>query len=654
MRALWLVLGMLAAALGAARAEVPAKVFGQLPQIADVAISPDGSKLALAVNKPEGSNVTIIDLAANKTKAAATAPDQKLRGVGWASDDVATFRISQTLSTAVAASSGFRFKGKNRNLEYYRVGSLAVNSGRMALMLDKEEFSVADTSLGWMLAPVEGDPGFGRMVSISYKDGPEPLTTIYRVRLETGAQNGGRTLSEDVGHVLLDRRGEPAAFARSNEKTNAWRILAWDGGKPRQILEGVSDTGAPPSLVGLLPDGRAGLLSRCEDCDTAQLHALDLSTGAREPIGVVAGFDVDAAILDPVTHEIVGYSYVDAFLRRQVFFDPVLQAGLETALASFPEKHAELRDWSKDRSHLVLFVFGADDPGRYMLLDTTARKVTQIGEIYPELPPEAIAPTQSITYKARDGVKVSGYLTLPRDREPKGLPLVLLVHGGPHARDEAGYDYWAQFLAARGFAVLQANYRGSDGFGRTWMQAGMGQWAGLMQTDVEDGSNALVKAGLVDPKRVCIMGASYGGYAAFVGAALTPERYACAVAVNGVSDVELMLKQTVYQTGANSGSSDWWTRSIGSLKDDAAKLRAISPINAAASVKAPLLVLYSDDDSVVDPQQSQLMIKRLQEAGRPVQVGKLKGEDHWLSTWEGRTQVLEAIDAFLKQAMPGG
>lgn len=157
MRAIWLVFAMLAAAMGAARAEVPAKVFGQLPQIADVAISPDGSRLALAVNKPEGSSVTILDLVANRTKAAATAPEQKLRGVGWASADVALFIVSQTLSTAVAGSSGYRFKGKNRNLEYYRVGALAVESGRMALMLDKEEFSVADTSLGWMQAPVEGE-----------------------------------------------------------------------------------------------------------------------------------------------------------------------------------------------------------------------------------------------------------------------------------------------------------------------------------------------------------------------------------------------------------------------------------------------------------------------------------------------------------------
>jgi dipeptidyl aminopeptidase/acylaminoacyl peptidase len=235
--------------------------------------------------------------------------------------------------------------------------------------------------------------------------------------------------------------------------------------------------------------------------------------------------------------------------------------------------------------------------------------------------------------------------------EQKNLPLVLLVHGGPHARDDFTFDWWASFLASRGYAVLQPNFRGSTGYGYEWFDAGRKGWGdGVMQTDVEDGAVALVKAGHVDAARICIMGGSYGGYAALAGATLTPERYACAVSVNGLSDPEDMLKD-VQRGGRTSMVAEWWRKSMGA--NDMEHLRKISPLRNAEQARIPILLLHGIDDSVVPVEQSRDMNARLLRAKRNVRYVEISGDDHWLSGASTRTQVLTEIETFLAQSLAG-
>jgi len=223
---------------------------------------------------------------------------------------------------------------------------------------------------------------------------------------------------------------------------------------------------------------------------------------------------------------------------------------------------------------------------------------------------------------------------------------VLLVHGGPHASDNFTYDWWSSFLASRGYAVLQANYRGSTGQGYDWFNAGRGRWGdGVMQTDVEDGMAALVKDGTVDASRVCIMGASYGGYAALAGATVTPDRYSCAVSINGVSDPERMLNDARGgQWGKRGMSAEWWGKSMGS---DMAQLHSVSPLAQAAKVRMPILIMHGIDDSVVTVDQSRNMSSKLKRLGKNVRYVEVKGDDHWLSGASTRTQVLMEIEKFL-------
>jgi dipeptidyl aminopeptidase/acylaminoacyl peptidase len=241
-------------------------------------------------------------------------------------------------------------------------------------------------------------------------------------------------------------------------------------------------------------------------------------------------------------------------------------------------------------------------------------------------------------------------LTLPQGAR-QNLLLVLLPHGGPHnARDSLDYDDWATFLASRGYAVLQPNYRGSGGYGDAWQRAGYRQWGGLMQTDLNDGVDALVRSGIVDANRVCIVGASYGGYAALAGATMTPDRYRCAVSVAGPSDLSQFVLERERRSGDDDTmTADWWRRSIGDRDEDREAVRAASPVNLADRVAAPILLMHGTDDTVVPIDQSRRMLRALNAANKNVRFVELRGDDHWLSDAPTRIQVLREIETFLAQ-----
>jgi dipeptidyl aminopeptidase/acylaminoacyl peptidase len=225
--------------------------------------------------------------------------------------------------------------------------------------------------------------------------------------------------------------------------------------------------------------------------------------------------------------------------------------------------------------------------------------------------------------------------------------MVVLPHGGPEAHDDYEFDWWAQFLASRGYAVLQPQFRGSSGFGDEYRRAGYGQWGGLMQDDVTDGVNAMIAQKIADPKRICIVGASYGGYAALAGAAFTPDLYKCAVSISGVSDLPVMLGATKIRGGDESNALAYWRDSIGSPTDKAVIDR--SPARAADRIKVPVLLIHGLDDTVVPIAQSELMAGALENAKKKYTFVKVKGEDHWMSNSESRQQIMKELEKFLAE-----
>ena len=276
--------------------------------------------------------------------------------------------------------------------------------------------------------------------------------------------------------------------------------------------------------------------------------------------------------------------------------------------------------------------------------------MTTAGATYRGLTAQDIAPVSAVSFQAADGLPLSGYLTLPSGRGPKALPLIVFPHGGPAARDEPGFDWWAQAMASKGYAVLQVNYRGSSGFGEKHLEAGFGQWGRKMETDLSDGVRYLAARGTIDPKRVCIVGASYGGYAALAGPTLDPDVYRCAVSIAGISDLSRFVQWS--GTQSNVAVERYWTRYLGASGPRDPILGALSPVSHAATVTAPILLIHGKDDTVVPFEQSQIMADALKKAGKPYDLVVLNHEDHWLSHGDTRLQMLQATMDFLAKNNP--
>jgi dipeptidyl aminopeptidase/acylaminoacyl peptidase len=286
---------------------------------------------------------------------------------------------------------------------------------------------------------------------------------------------------------------------------------------------------------------------------------------------------------------------------------------------------------------------------RYMLIDLVNAGATTVGKVYNGL--DNPLEVRRVTYAAADGLEIPGYLTLPSGREPRKLALVVMPHGGPAARDTSEFDWWSQALADQGYAVLRPNYRGST-VTQQFLEAGYGQWGRKMQTDLSDGVRYLVKEGIVDAAKVCIVGASYGGYAALAGVTLDPDVYRCAVSVAGISDLSRMLR---WESRGGLDARDvarYWDRFWGVSGGWDPVLNTISPIKHLDNVRVPILLIHGRDDTVVPFEQSQIMFDALKEKKKDVELVMLKKEDHWLSRGETRLQMLEATVAFLRAHNP--
>jgi dipeptidyl aminopeptidase/acylaminoacyl peptidase len=279
------------------------------------------------------------------------------------------------------------------------------------------------------------------------------------------------------------------------------------------------------------------------------------------------------------------------------------------------------------------------------------KSLSPLGDAYPELKGVVLGHKSYFTYKAADGLEIPAYLTLPPGAPATGgkLPLIVMPHGGPAARDDAGFDWWAQFLASRGYAVLQPQFRGSTGFGRAFEEAGRKEWSGKMQTDLIDGVQALAAKGVIDSARVCIAGASYGGYAALAGATLHADTYRCAISVNGVSDVGAFLNQDIRLGGYDSGAVRYWRRQLGWGRGD-----TVSPDRVAKGAKGPILLIHAKEDTTVYYEQSEKMLAALRDEAKPVEMVTLAGDDHYLSGAASRITMLKAIDTFLAKNLPVG
>ena len=331
-----------------------------------------------------------------------------------------------------------------------------------------------------------------------------------------------------------------------------------------------------------------------------------------------------------------------------VFYDAELQSRARLVRRSFAHLNAMMVDWTADFDRVVMHTAGPGDSGTWFMVDVAGHSAVQLGYDRPAIGSAMVGPSSMVNYTAADGLELDGVLTLPPGGQSTGLPLIVLPHGGPQAHDEVGFDWWAQAFASRGYAVFQPNFRGSTGRDEAFVRLGFGQWGRAMQTDISDGVAWLAEQGTIDPARACIVGASYGGYAALAGVTVQQGLYRCAVSVAGVSDIALMYDTDNRESGRNRTLRVSLQEEFGPRGGWA----EVSPRRLAARADAPILLIHGRDDTVVPFQQTAVMADALEDAGKPHQVVELASEDHWLSRSETRIQMLRATMDFVLEHNP--
>lgn len=364
----------------------------------------------------------------------------------------------------------------------------------------------------------------------------------------------------------------------------------------------------------------------------------------RELVFSDPNYDVSGGLVySPMTKDVIGVTY--SANGSFTFFDPELkklQASIDKAM---PKTKNMIYSFSDNLQRFLVFASSDIDSGTYYIGQRNPIRLNAAAYRYKQLDAQLMSSSKRYDYKARDGLNIEAYLTLPKNSEGKKLPTIVFPHGGPISRDDDNFDYWTQYLADKGYAVLKMNFRGSAGQGLEFRNAGLKNWGREMQDDIEDGAKKLIADGISDEKAICILGASYGGYAALMGVVKTPDFYKCAVSVAGVSNVFDLVKDN---------RAFWLSYNVvdDQIGNDNKHLREISPVNFAEKIKVPVLLVHGDDDRQVPAKHSLQMRDALLKAGKNVTYLELPNEDHYLTNNENRIATFKAIDSFLDKHLP--
>lgn len=621
-------------AAASATPPAPLAAYGAMPAYDFVDISPSGDRLAYVTVAGEDRALLIHDLSNMEVIGGVRAGDVKVRGLGWIGEDHVYVYSS---ATQVGASAGIR-RSELADAQIY-----SIPQRRVALAMASTRGALAKVFSAPMVRTINGRP------SLIVGGAGQQGMGLYTINLDTGV---GQELEAQAraGSYLLDQNGRPQARVKYDGEE--WELQTPRGGFWRTIwrTDARIDT---PSLAGFGITAGSVVLHGAIDGRAEGYYAIDLATGVISDLP----FERQATSLvhHPVTGLLIGSRRVGSDdVTHWDFLDPVAAQVWNTVEHAFPGKDVSLRGWSDDMRQIVAYTTGPGDAGSYHLVDLDRRSAEVIGEAYPAIIGDQVGIVRPVSYNAADGMEIPGYLTLPPGvTDPRNLPLVVLPHGGPAARDYLGFDWWAQGLASRGYAVLQPNFRGSDGLGKTHLEAGYGEWGRKMQTDLSDGVRWLASQGIIDPTRVCIVGASYGGYAAMAGPTLDQGVYRCAVSVAGVSDLRRMVQWSSEQSGRRDAPVvRYWNRFMGAERLGDRTLDQISPAMQAQRADAPILLLHGRDDTVVPFEQSRILAEALQRAGKPYEMIELSGEDHWLSRAETRNRMLTETVRFLETHNP--
>lgn len=506
-----------------------------------------------------------------------------------------------------------------------------------------------------LLTPYEGarvdllahEPNHPERLLIQHNHRNKSEFDIYEINLKTGETtlkmlNLGGVFSWGVDNDLNIR----TALSYNKEGETVLRARESDDSDWKELVK-LSPQEIGGAVVGFSPDNTKFHMVSSLGGNTARLLEVDLKTGKRRLILEDPMYDLSDVLYHPTRHtlEAVG---IEKDRYHLSLLDPSLKGDFETIETLLP---GIFKIVSRDRDNQKWIIASVSDvrPAHFYLYDRVTRKALFLFTPQPELEKYTLSSMQPISFKACDGMTLHGYLTLPAGLAPSKLPTVLLVHGGPWTRDAWGLSPAVQWLANRGYAVLQINYRGSTGYGKAYLNAGNREWAGKMHQDLLDGKAWMIEKGYADPSKVAIYGGSYGGYAALVGLSFTPDEFCCGVDIVGPSNLITLLKTIPPYWGPLKAQMD---KRLGSLEDEEF-LKARSPLFKAHQIQKPLLIGQGANDPRVKQAESDQIVQLMRDKGLPVEYLLFKDEGHGFVRPENRLKFYTAAEEFLARYLGG-
>jgi dipeptidyl aminopeptidase/acylaminoacyl peptidase len=617
---LLLVLAAAAVARAQPAPRIPLKDFFDNPKISSAAISPDGRQLAFLAPEGNRMNVWVGDVAKSLDSARAITHDTQ-RGIMhfvWTRD-----------SRYVLFDQD---RDGDENFHLFRADPL-----------DPDAKAVDLTPMAGARAEVidlpRDRPGEA-IVAINGRD--KRYFDAYRLDLESGELRLLEKNPGDVDSWHVDLHGDiRACTAQVGTKTE---IRARDSASGSFRTLAIYTDEESPSVHGFSAEGTYLYFSSARDANAERLVKLDLKTGKETVIDADPDYDLSGVIISDRTNQLLGVAYnKDRLIYKP--FDKQFARDLEI-LGKLHEGELLFRSSTDDEQKWIIAYNSPTDPGATYLYDRATGQAQFLYRPRPWLPHQGLADMQPISFSSRDGLTIHGYLTLPKGVAAKNLPAVLVVHGGPWARDAWGYDPEVQFLANRGFAVLQINYRGSTGYGKKFLNAGNREWGGKMLDDLVDGADWIVRQGIADKNRLGIYGGSYGGYATLSALAFRPKVFACGVDYVGVSNLLTFM---------NTIPPYWETfrelmyKRVGNPKTDQELLRTRSPLFAADKIEVPLFVAQGYNDPRVNHAEAEQIVQALKANGKPVEYLVKMDEGHGFENPENRLDFYEKMESFLEK-----
>ncbi len=624
-----------------------ADLFARDPAVLSAVLSPNGRYVAILRQTEQAQSIIIYDWRANQGATLESARSDDflfIDWIAWKTDDRVMFALHQRAY----------WRGRphaNSTQDVTRVFAVNRDGTQLKQMFEGQLRQLASDSAPWTLVDIERHDPVHILLSTWGAYG----FSLFSVDVNTGHADEVERMQWRSSQVLVDGQGNAVMRAEwlpsdsgiryfrrapgTHNWVQAYEIRRSTAAQNRDFSPLGAGPGAGQIYVAARPSGQ-------------EYQAVYLYNTATGELGapVFQGDHADAQVIarDPNDNSVLfGCGELQRWQCRAI--DPHLQRHI-SALAAYFQDLADFSvvDVSADKKVWLLYANGPSIPGTYYVYDLDATHIQPLGSEFPQLPRASLAPSQVVHYHARDNTDLWGYLTTPRNASGP-QPLIVLPHGGPESRDSFAFDFFVQYFASRGYAIFQPNFRGSEGSGRSFADAGHHQWGRRMQDDITDGVQHLIDTGAVDRNRICIVGASYGGYAALAGAALTPSLYKCAVSIAGVSDLLEMLNDERIAEGHGSVAYAYWINLIGDPGPQHDELVAVSPARHAASIQIPILLIHGNEDGAVPIRQSELMRDALQAAGKHVEYLRIEQEAHLWSNWTpaDRQRLLQETERFI-------